>query len=93
MSKHPIQAVKVENEKAGAGWTDEPVSRDQILRCEREQVTSNYPCSADYEQDWQSYTVDPYSDIWCRYFLPSGRRLHVFDTAPHNTCTTYLGVS
>ena len=38
-----------------------PVSRDQILRREREQGNINVPRSADYEQDWQLYPVDPYS--------------------------------
>ena len=41
--------------------TTEPVSRDQILRPEREQGNINFPCSADLEQDWQPYQVDPYS--------------------------------
>ena len=26
----------------------------------------HFPCSADYEQDWQAYTVDPYSAL-CDY--------------------------
>ena len=38
----------------------EPVSRDQILRHARGQA---FPCSADHEQDWQPYPVDPYSAI------------------------------
>ena len=37
--------------------TAEPVSRDQILR------HVHCPCSADHEQDWQPYPVDPYSAI------------------------------
>ena len=37
------------------------VSRDQILRREREQRNIHFPCSADHEQDWQPYPVDPYS--------------------------------
>ena len=41
--------------------TNEPVSRDQILRRERGQGITNIPCSADHEQDWQPYPVDPYS--------------------------------
>ena len=43
--------------------TAEPVSRDQILRHAREQENINFPCSADHEQDWQPYPVDPYSAI------------------------------
>ena len=45
--------------------TAEPVSRDQILRREREQGYGYIPCSADHEQDWQPYPVDPYSAIIC----------------------------
>ena len=41
--------------------TAEPVSRDQILRRERGQGNIRFPCSADHEQDWQPYPVDPYS--------------------------------
>ena len=43
--------------------TAEPVSRDQILRHARGQRNVNFPCSADREQDWQPYPVDPYSAI------------------------------
>ena len=43
--------------------TAEPVPRDQILRHARGQGNINFPCSADHEQDWQSYPVDPYSAI------------------------------
>ena len=43
--------------------TAEPVSRDQILRHARGQGNNNFPCSADHEQDWQPYPVDPYSAI------------------------------
>ena len=43
--------------------TAEPVSRDQILRHVRGQGNIHFPCSADLEQDWQPYPVDPYSAI------------------------------
>ena len=43
--------------------TAEPVSRDQILRHARGQGKIHFPCSADHEQDWQPYPVDPYSAI------------------------------
>ena len=43
--------------------TAEPVSRDQILRHARGQGNIHFPCSADHEQDWQPYLVDPYSAI------------------------------
>ena len=45
--------------------TAEPVSRDQILRRERGQVNIHVPCSADHEQDWQPYSVEPYSCYVC----------------------------
>ena len=43
--------------------TAEPVSRDQILRHAQGQGNVHFPCSADHEQDWQPYPVDPYSAI------------------------------
>ena len=43
--------------------TAEPVSLDQILRHARGQGNVHFPCSADHEQDWQPYPVDPYSAI------------------------------
>ena len=45
------------------GGTAEPVSRDQILRHARGQGNIYFPCSADHEEDWQPYPVDPYSAI------------------------------
>ena len=39
--------------------TAELVSRDQILRRERGQGNLYFSCSADHEQDWQPYPVDP----------------------------------
>ena len=45
--------------------TAEPVSRDQILRSVRGQGDNiNFPCSADHEQDWQPYPVDPYTLLY-----------------------------
>ena len=41
--------------------TAEPNSRDQTLRRERGQGKSNFPCSADHEQDWQPHPVDAQS--------------------------------
>ena len=41
--------------------TAEPVSRDQILRHVLGERNSHFTCSANYEQDWQPYPVDPYS--------------------------------
>ena len=55
------------------GGTAEPVPRDQILRRVQGQGNTNFPCSADLEQDWQPYTpVDPYSAI-CNDHTPSGQ--------------------
>ena len=45
--------------------TAEPISRDQILRHEREQGNIHFSCSADHVQDWQPYPVDPYSCYMC----------------------------
>ena len=41
--------------------TTESVSRDQILRRIRGQDNIHFSYSADHEQDWQPYPVDPYS--------------------------------
>ena len=35
--------------------TAEPVLRDQILRRERGGENIDFPCSADYVQEWQPY--------------------------------------
>ena len=43
--------------------TADPVSRDQILRREQGQGRIHFPCSANHEQDWQPYPVDPYSPV------------------------------
>ena len=45
--------------------TAEPVSRDQIFRRERGEGNIDFPSSADREQDWQPYPVDPYSCYMC----------------------------
>ena len=55
--------------------TAEPVSRDQILRHARGQGNIHFSCSADHEQDWQPYPVDPYSLLYVMtihtYTLPA----------------------
>ena len=43
--------------------TAKPVSRDQHLRRERGQRNVHFANSADHEQDWHPYPVDPYSAI------------------------------
>ena len=47
VSKHQIQP-EYEHEQADAGGG---------------QGNIHFPCSADHEQDWQPYSVDPYSAI------------------------------
>ena len=62
VSKHQIQP-DMEMSRLTRDGTAEPVSRDQILRHARGQGNVHFPCSADHEQDWQPYPVDPYSVI------------------------------
>ena len=56
--------------------TAKPVSQDEILRRERGQGNIHFPCSADYEQDWQPYPVDTYPcfmwDHTCTLILVDG---------------------
>ena len=47
----------------------ETVSRDQILRHERGQRNIHFPCSANHEQGWQPYPVDPFSCYMCDHTL------------------------
>ena len=63
VSKHQPIRFSLSVRVSGLTWdgTAEPVSRDQILRRERRQGNIYFPCSADQEQDWQPYPVDPYS--------------------------------
>ena len=56
-------SLSMETSRLTRDGTAEPVSRDQILRHAREQGNIHFPCSADHEQDWQPYPVDPYSAI------------------------------
>ena len=63
--------------------TSEPVLRDQILRRERGQGNTHFPCSRDYEQDWQPYPVDPYSCYMCDHTRPiitGKRRTKIYST-------------
>ena len=51
-------AWSMEMSKLTRDGTAEPVSRDQILRREREQRIIHFPCStADHKQDWQPCPV------------------------------------
>ena len=63
VSKHQIQPQHGD-EQARDG-TAEPVSRDQILRRECGQGIIHFSCSADHEQGWQPYPVDPYFCYMC----------------------------
>ena len=54
-------SVRVEMSRLTQDGTAEPVSRDQILRHARGQGNIRFHCSAGHKQDWQPYTVDPYS--------------------------------
>ena len=54
-------SLSMEMSRLTRDGTPEPISRDQIFRREREQGSIDIPCSADHEQDWQPYPVDPYS--------------------------------
>ena len=55
-----FNSLRVEMSRLTRDGTAETVSRDQILRHERGQRRIHFPCSADYEQDWQPYPVDSY---------------------------------
>ena len=58
-------SLSMEMSRLTRDWT-EPVTRDQILRRhERGQGNIHFSCSADHEQDWQPYPVDPYSSYMC----------------------------
>ena len=67
VSKHQIQSEYGDemSRLTRDGGTAEPVPRNQIIRRERKQRNLNFPCSADHEQDWQPYPVDPYSCYIC----------------------------
>ena len=63
VSKHHRFSLSMGMSRLTRDGTAEPVSRDHILRHARGQGNINFPCSADHEQDWQPYPVDPYSAI------------------------------
>ena len=53
-------SLSMEMSRLTRDGTAETVSRDQILRHERGQGYTHFPCAADHEQDWQPYPVDPF---------------------------------
>ena len=77
--------------------TAEPVSRDQILRHARRLGNVHFPCSADHEQDWQPYPVDPYSAIcddhtYIHTYCDAGC-LEIFWYACRTVCIYFLQIS
>ena len=76
-NKHHIQP-EYGDAQADAGrfyGATKAVSRDQVLRPEQGQGIIHSHCSADDEQDWQPYPVDPYSCYvfgYTQIFLPGG---------------------
>ena len=55
----------------GTITAEQPVSRDQILRRQqRGEGNIIFPCSADHEQDWQLYPVDPSLAIYDDHTIP-----------------------
>ena len=76
--------------------TAELVSRDQILRHVRGQGNIHFPCSADDEQDWQPYPVDPYSAIGDGHIVvplvpttPAQHPTYREGTPTFNNCSSY----
>ena len=64
VSKHQIQP-EYGDEQADAGRDCRTCLARPILRRERGQGNIHFPCSADHEQDWQPYPVDPYPWYMC----------------------------
>ena len=66
IGKNPVKvstrfSLSIEMSRLTRDGTAQPVSRDQLRRREREQgnVHVHFPCSADHEQVWQPYPIDP----------------------------------
>ena len=71
VSKRQIQPLSMAMSRLTRDGTAETVSRDQIIRHERGQGNIHFLCSADHEQDWQPFPVDPHSCYMCGTVLPS----------------------
>ena len=71
--------------------TAEPVSRDRILRRVRGQENIYFPCSANHEQDWEPYPVDPYSCYMCdhTYIHTHSPYIHTGTYVHKQTCTVF----
>ena len=65
VSKHHILSLSMEMSRLARDGTAELVSQYQIFRRERGQGNIHFPCSADHEQDWQPYPVDPHALVLC----------------------------
>ena len=52
-------SLSMEKNRLTRDGTAEPVSRDQFPGHELGQGKIHFPCSADHEQDWSPYPVDP----------------------------------
>ena len=76
-------SLSMEMSRLTRDGTAEPVSRDQILRHARGQGNIHFPCSADHEQDWQPYPVDPYPAI-CDDYTYIHTYTTVHGTPEHN---------
>ena len=62
VSKHQIQPeYGYEQADAGQDCRIRLARPNSQAREQRGQGNINFPCSADHEQDWQPYPVDPYS--------------------------------
>ena len=65
VSKHQIQP-EYGDERAQAGRDCRTrLARPLYSQRERGQGNIRFPCSADHKQDWQPYSVDPYSCYMC----------------------------
>ena len=51
------------NEQADAGWDGRTCLARPNSQARPGQGNISFSCSADHEQDWQPYPVDPYSAI------------------------------
>ena len=66
LGRNPVSyrfSLSMEMSRLTRDGTAEPVSRDQIPRHAQGHGNIIFPCSADHEEDWQPYPLDPYSAI------------------------------
>ena len=62
VSKHQVQC-EYGDEQTGAGRDCRTRLAKPIPQARAGTGNTHFPCSADHEQDWQPYPVDPYSAI------------------------------